>query len=355
MLGRLLHRIDTSGPILFDEFMEMALYDPTDGFFAAGAVRPGTQGDFVTSPEVSPWFGRLIGQWVRSVSEPGWGLVEVGAGTGSLMAPLVGEVPDRDPWVVERSRSARAAADALVPEAVVVDSVAEVGATHAAVVLNEVLDNVPAALVRRYGVNWVELAVDRDGDALVLTELDARGDVARWADEFLEGLKPGRLGTVQLGAQRLVAEILTRFDGVGVCIVDYGGWGADLAKLREADVVRTFKRQRTGLDFLADPGATDITVDVNTDALVSVANRCGASAAVVSQRDFLIANGAKDELDQLAAMEAAAARDGDVMRQLKARSDAVGLRALLDPAGFGSFRVVTMMREPGANRSTSHI
>ena len=77
----------------FDSFMEMSLYDPDDGFFAAGAVRPGEHADFVTSPEVSPWFGRLIGRWVRE----GWSedpdglaaatLVEIGGGSGSLLAP----------------------------------------------------------------------------------------------------------------------------------------------------------------------------------------------------------------------------------------------------------------------------
>jgi SAM-dependent MidA family methyltransferase len=249
--------------------------------------------------------------------------------------------------VVERSRSATEAVVELVPDALAVESVSQVGATNAVVIMNEVLDNVPAALVRRKAEGWAELAVDRDGDSLVLCEVDARQEVAQWADTFLSTLKPGNLGTVQLEAQRLVTEIFASFDGVGVCVIDYGGSGSDLAMLREEDVVRTYKRQRSGFDFLSDPGGTDITVDVNTDAIVSVAGRLGATTAVVSQRDFLIANGAKDELDRFATQESAAARDGDILRQLKARSDAVGLRALLEPAGFGSFRVVTMVREAG--------
>lgn len=357
MLGRLLHRIDTSGPILFDDFMEACLYDPVDGFFSAGGVRPGEGGDFVTSPEVSPWFGTLIGSWVASVAQPGWALVEIGAGSGSLLSPLVSVTPGLDPWAVERSPSARLAVEQIVPDAVVVGSVKDVEATHAVVVMNEVLDNVPAALVRRHDTGWREIAVDSDGNSLVLTEVEARAEVIRWADEFLHDLEPGGLGSVQLKAGQLIASILSKFDGVAVCVVDYGGTGSALANLREADVVRTFKRQRTGFDFLADPGATDVTVDVNTDAVVAAAARRGAAATVVSQRGFLTANGAIELIEHLTTVERSAAHDGDVMGQLKARSDGVGLRALVDDRGFGSFSVVLIERspshpEPRSTRST---
>lgn len=354
MLGRLLHRIDNSGPILFDEFMEMCLYDPEEGFFSAGRVRPGEGADFVTSPEVSPWFGRLIGRWVESVAPPEWPVVEIGGGSGALLASLVAELTDLDPWAVERSQSARELIGAVLPEGNVVDSVGQVDAPHAVVVINEVLDNVPASLVRRTATGWDEVAVDRQKNALILTEVAARAEVAAWADSFLDQLEPGGLGTVQVRAQSLLTEILETFDGVAVCIVDYGGAGADLATLPAGDVVRTYKRQRTGLDLLQSPGETDITVDVNTDALVSIGRNAGADVEVTSQRHFLLAHGAGDQLDRIRTAETEAARSGDVMSQLKARSDAVGLRALLNLSGFGGFRVVTMTREPGTARSASY-
>src|ERR1700746_1163478 len=48
----------------FDEFMELALYDPEDGFFSsASPARP--EGDFVTSPHLSPVFAGLLAVQAR--------------------------------------------------------------------------------------------------------------------------------------------------------------------------------------------------------------------------------------------------------------------------------------------------
>jgi len=348
MLERLLHRIDTSGPILFDQFMEMCLYDAEAGFFTAGRVRPGERGDFVTSPEVSPLFGTLIGDWVKGVAQSDWTLLEVGAGTGSLLGPLVAAVPEFDPWVMERSKAARGAIADVVPHAGIAASLSEVPGEHAVVVMNEVLDNAPVALVRRHGGGWFEVAVTRRGETLAFTEIAARHVVETWADRFLGDAEPGCLAAVQIEAGSLIRSLFDRFDGLALCLIDYGGTSEELACLPETHVVRTYQHQRTGLDFLSHPGTTDITVDVNVDAVVAAGADCGAVVQVTTQSGFLLNHGATEVLERLKEAEHAAARSGDVMSQLKRRSDAVGLRALLDPSGFGTFRAITMFREPSS-------
>ena len=60
----------SQGWIGFDRFMAMALYAPGMGYYSGGLPKLGStpQGgsDFVTAPELSPWFGRTL---ARSVAE----------------------------------------------------------------------------------------------------------------------------------------------------------------------------------------------------------------------------------------------------------------------------------------------
>ncbi|MCP4249578.1 MAG: hypothetical protein GY778_21265, partial [bacterium] len=100
--------ITESGPIPFDEFMEVALYGP-GGFFSGEVLRSVKGGDFLTSPEVSPLFGATLGEFVTRergrIGEP-FRLVEVGAGSGSLLAALT-EAVEVESWAVEVSPPAR--------------------------------------------------------------------------------------------------------------------------------------------------------------------------------------------------------------------------------------------------------
>ncbi len=85
-------RISSQGAIPFEEFMEIALYDPDGGFFGSGMLRSEKSGDFLTSPEVSSLFGETLAVFVRReldrIGQP-FQVVEVGAGSGSLLRPLL--------------------------------------------------------------------------------------------------------------------------------------------------------------------------------------------------------------------------------------------------------------------------
>ena len=65
--------------------MAACLYDPDGGFFTTGPLRSVKEGDFLTSPEVSPWFGRMLARFAEREVEGGL-FVDVGAGSGSSPA-----------------------------------------------------------------------------------------------------------------------------------------------------------------------------------------------------------------------------------------------------------------------------
>ncbi len=95
-LLKLVHdEIECSGGVLpFDRYMDLVLYAPGLGYYAAGSQKFGEHGDFITAPEVSPLFARCLAQQAAQVLDelPSGDIIEFGAGSGLLAADLLLEL-----------------------------------------------------------------------------------------------------------------------------------------------------------------------------------------------------------------------------------------------------------------------
>src|SRR3989304_1053658 len=86
--------IETGGPITFERFMDMALYEPGLGYYTSPSTEIGRQGDYYTSPHLHPIFGAMIGRQVeefhRAMGSPDvFHVIEMGAGGGYLAKDLL--------------------------------------------------------------------------------------------------------------------------------------------------------------------------------------------------------------------------------------------------------------------------
>ncbi|MDH3308588.1 MAG: SAM-dependent methyltransferase [Acidimicrobiia bacterium] len=342
--GRIRDLIRSEGPIPFERFQHLALYDPSGGFFAGDVLRSTKAGDFLTSPEVSPLFGRTLAAFVadqagRLGASPT--LVEVAAGSGSLLRPLLGEMPDLDTWAVEVSPAARSALRSLLAPDRVVESLDEVPSPLAGVILaNELIDNLPVAIAARTADGWEERWVGADGNRLVLLPHPAREAVQQWCSRYGGPVSTGGLVEVQLEAEAWLRRALGMVSAGSVVVIDYGDTAEGLAPRRSHGTLRTYRAHHLGPDPLAEPGATDITSDVNFSALEAVALEEGASVEYHRQDEFLESLGLRQALSELRHRELELARDGDPMDRLRIRSIKTEAETLLHPRGLGDFRVL---------------
>jgi SAM-dependent MidA family methyltransferase len=76
---------EKGGAMPFSEFMNLALYAPAMGYYAAGQHRFGAEGDFVTALELGDVFGRCLARQVEQIFTVMNGecvVLEFGAGSG---------------------------------------------------------------------------------------------------------------------------------------------------------------------------------------------------------------------------------------------------------------------------------
>ena len=86
--------INNGGSISFEQYMQMALYEPGLGYYSAGSSKFGEQGDFVTAPEISPLFSRCIARQCQQVLSEisSSDIFELGPGTGTMAIDIMLEL-----------------------------------------------------------------------------------------------------------------------------------------------------------------------------------------------------------------------------------------------------------------------
>jgi SAM-dependent MidA family methyltransferase len=95
ILDFLRNKIEIEGPLKISDYMRYRLYSPEIGYYFNRIESPllGSEGDFVTSPELSPLFGEMIAVWIMErwieLEKPFFALVEWGPGRGYLMADIL--------------------------------------------------------------------------------------------------------------------------------------------------------------------------------------------------------------------------------------------------------------------------
>lgn len=327
------------GAVRFDRFVELALYGE-EGFYSRSG-RAGRRGDFMTSPEVGPLFGVVLGryfdaQWRRLGKPDEFTVVDAGAGPGTLARSVLAANLECRHALRYVAVEISAAQRADHPDGIVsTGSLGELGGPVTGVILaNEVLDNLPFRMVVFDG-RWREALVGVDGDRLV-EHLGPGVDGMDGLDganqpPFLPARPPhGTRAPLLERAARWITDARSRLSDGAVLVIDYASPStAGMVGGNWRRWLRTYRGHQRGGHYLADPGRQDITVELALDQLPE-------PDAVRTQAQFLRLHGLDELVDDGRAAWESAASSPDVAA-LRMRSRAREAEALTDPVGLGAF------------------
>ena len=288
--------IDRNGGWLpFDRFMAMALYAPGLGYYARGDRQfgslPSSGSDFVTAPQLSPFFGRAVAQQVAqalagSATDE---VFEFGAGTGALALQLLDALGERVRRysIVDLSGTLREkqkqTLGAHAKKVRWLDALPE--RMSGVVVGNEVLDAMPVQLLHFDGRTWFERGVSVDGDRFA------------WADQ-ITALRPPHEGTFVPGttteihpqAHAFIATLAERLERGAAFFIDYGFPAAEYYfEQRVGGTLMCHRGHRADDDPLRDVGEKDITAHVDFTGIALAAQDAGFEVlGYASQARFLM-------------------------------------------------------------------
>ena len=351
-------RIRDQGPLSMAEYMDLALYHSTLGYYARVDRRSGGAGDFFTSVDVGSRFGELLAEQLAEMwqlmppteteEHERFVVVEAGAGNGRLTRAVLDHARERRPTfydavhvtLVERSTEARSAQAATLAEhrSKVVSSPTLPERVRGVIVANELLDALPVHAITMTDDGLREVYVDVERDRLRECLGPPTATARAHVDRFGISLDVGWRAEVSPAAVAWVEEAARCLTCGFLILIDYGHPSDELYSPTHASGTLTCYRHHhvdaggdgpTRAPWLDEPGAADITAHVDLSAVRTTAEGAGMKTlGILDQTYFLLGLASDDESGSSGGI-------GALKRRL-------ALKTLVVPGGLGSSHKVLM-------------
>jgi SAM-dependent MidA family methyltransferase len=293
----LLQEIHHHGPLRFDRFMEIALYQPEIGYYSSGETRTGRQGDFLTPVSPGPLLGQLIALQITEIHQalnhpPTLHLVEQGADRGHLAHDILTALSQHHPDLLPTLHL-----HLIEPS----PSLARQQKTHLDLFRSslplhwhaglsflplqshptffyscELIDSFPVRLIRFSSGQWHERLVTQTANNLNWVDqpvsAELLNEINRWSIPPIEGftteIRPGVSSWFKLLSEKIhQGAILT---------LDYGFPAHELYHpSRFAGTLHALRQHAPSANPLTDPGQQDLTAHVNFSELIEEGKKLG--------------------------------------------------------------------------------
>ena len=277
--------------------MELALYDPIDGYYASGRAAVGKGGDFFTNVSIGPVYGevlagQIVEMWELLGRPTDFTLVEQGANDGRLSKDVFEALPHSllqnaklvliEPLPVLQKKQAKTLSGLPVSW---VQSPYELTPFCGVHFSNELFDALPVDLLQSLNGNWHSLLVNGEDGAFFFQPseqpINVKGLPSR-PDEYTTERRVGQSELIRSLSQKMQRGFLLA--------TDYGMSKSELyAPHRTQGTLACYSNHRRDALPLENPGLKDITAHVDfsalaRDAIAEDLNLCGFT----DQHHFLV-------------------------------------------------------------------
>lgn len=285
---KIIEKIKKEGPITFETFMEMALYEPSLGYYASKKFEIGRYGDFYTSPHLHPIFGIMIGKQIEEMwqlmKEPSdFIIVEPGAGAGYMCKDILdylnskGILDSFTYFIIENNSFVRDKQKLLLKDYSEkvnwFSSLKEIEKVRGCILSNELLDSFPVHIIEM-GNELQEIYVtvdDKNNFSEEIKEIKDKPsteELNHYIKEFSISLPQGYRTEINLRIRewlRIVNKVI--FEGF-IFTIDYGYPAWDYySEERNRGTLLCYYRHQVNENPYQNIGEQDITAHVNFTSL----------------------------------------------------------------------------------------
>ncbi len=301
--------IAAGGQITFADYMQAALYAPGLGYYVAGKTKFGGDGDFVTGPEISPYFSYCIAKQTQQVlAEIDNGIIlEFGAGSGVMAADILDYLQQHNSlpeqyWILEPSPDLQQLQKETITNKVP-ELLSKVSWLHqlphkkfsGVVLANEVLDAMPVNRIEYDGEQFQQLMVD---EHFQYQKADITSDELLQAATALpfENFTEGYQTEINLWLSPWLNSVADALQQGVILLIDYGYPRAEYYhSQRTMGTLLCHYRHHAHNDALANMGIQDITAHVDFTAVAEAADAARLSVlGYCHQAAFLLSCGIQD-------------------------------------------------------------
>ena len=311
-------RIKREGPLTFREWMQVALYDPFEGYYRKHNRKIwGREGDYRTSPERSDLFAatfaRYFAQLYGRLGNPErFAIVEAGGGEGRFAAGVLQTLRNYFPNVFAASHyifdeigePARMIASDLLTgfaDRVEFASLDHLSIKCGVVFTNELIDAFPVHRVIVTGGQLCEYYVNINAQSKFCWTIGPPSTprLANYIKQHDIHLSDGQSAEINLDVEPWLNRVAESLKRGYIVTVDYGAETLELYSRSERfdGTLRGFHKHGLVDSVLEAPGNHDLTSTVNWTAFKVAGERAGLKTVAFARQDkFLLEQGLLEQL-----------------------------------------------------------